>query len=523
YSEVSFKLNDGKGHEFAPKSFSELKPLYNNRTPKNFTTMEANVTPRYKFHANVVSDQLNSNNDIEKVVRYYIKKSDYNLMTTTENSAINIFSVPAPSPDQLAGRLNCDSIMLVLKRLGVYTEYNIPTPFYHNDLLDRVEWPERAIDYTLYNTIIWSDGNDKPLSRFQIQDLMNFLGSNTVNDPKKNLIIASQEVLRLNNGAHDTLFTQQVLRSDYMGQYNPRGFGVSNDMNIVHGMELGRGTVDTIKATVEPNDQPPYCSLVKIHKEGQGIAKPAYFYQDHPAAATDSLMGVAVTTLTNNVVYFGVDWRHFGDVELMIRAIMDYFEKNGTYIVPVELFGFEANTNGKSVDLTWKTASELNSAKFEVEKAEFTESGMGSFYKINEIAAQGRSESVVDYGPVTDFSVEYGKTYAYRVKIVDLDGKYDYSEEKVVTISNNEGMTLSQAMPNPAVNIVKFDISLTSEMPLDIEIYDMTGKKIDSKNATYSSGKNNISFDIQNYSSGVYTILVKAGETVITRKFTVVK
>ncbi|WP_046242300.1 T9SS type A sorting domain-containing protein [Hymenobacter terrenus] len=114
--------------------------------------------------------------------------------------------------------------------------------------------------------------------------------------------------------------------------------------------------------------------------------------------------------------------------------------------LPVELTAFTAVAEGPAaVRLAWATASELNSARFEVER-----SADGTrFERMATVAAAGNSSSARAY-ELLDSKLPAGVvTFYYRLKQVDTDGTFSYSPVRVVVFSHKsvEGLLLA---PNPA-------------------------------------------------------------------------
>ncbi|MBM2813716.1 MAG: hypothetical protein HW421_478 [Ignavibacteria bacterium] len=520
-------FNRAPGTQFNPQTYGDLRPAYNGNIALQFTSMEANVTPRYMIKITVPSDLQNTNNIIIKYVRFYLKRSWLSLCATVENSFEN-YLAPTATTDIIAGRLNSDSVTKVLAKLGWFTDLTANPKRYDLDLFDRKGWEPKAVNYSLYRSLIWSDGDDKALSRYQIKNINDFL-TNTAITEKKNLLICSQEMLRLNESV-DTLFTQGVLRArrivpNINAQDNPLGFDVSNDNNFIRGLAVGRGTTNTIKSTVFATDAPPYCGMMRVFLNGEGLARPGMSYGSHTASAFDSLAGVATTTMYRNIIYTGVDWRHLSDVETMFRAALDFIETNEGSLVPVELSDFQANGHGKRVDISWTTAQEIGSARFEVEKSVASGIDNTPFVKISEMNAAGKSEVPINYGPVMDYNVQFGHTYIYRLKIIDQDGTTNYSGEKVVTLTGNQGaITISQPMPNPAENNVKFDVTLENEANVSIDVYDISGKLMETVvNGMLPNQTTTIEINVKNYTNGTYNAIIKSGDAVITRTITILK
>lgn len=530
-TDVYFNLGDKIAPDFMPKTYADLRPDY--VVPAKFISMEANVTPKYMIEVSVESDEDNSNNFYSKEVRFYLKKSGIKLLLTSENSNADLYFSGTPTADQIAGRLNADSLKAGMKKLGWYT--NIDQGKFDVDYFDRMGWEPKAVNYNMYRTVIWTDGNEKPLTRYERLDLEDYVNMGTIEE-KKNLIVGSQELVRLidsRGNGYDVDFMRTVLRADYRSPGNPRGLDVDNDGNQVKGINVGRDLVENIASTSYNTDMPPYCGLMALWPEGEGLAKVGYEYVDHSANPSEATMAVAATTLSRNVIHLGVDWRHWSDMERLLRALLDFIENNGGTVVPVELTEFDAVAREKQVEISWATASELNSARFDIEKALKNETGISEFSKIRELDAAGTSSSRVDYGPVTDYDVEWGKTYIYRLRMVDLDGTSEISNEKEVligmidglnTTDGNNSFDLGEAIPNPATDKAKLAFKLGADANISIMLYDVSGKMVQSVySGIMKAGSNSINVETVNLQAGSYRLVLKSGEVYLTRIINVVR
>ena len=527
--EVGFNLADFVGLNFYPRTYGELRGL-GYVLPDQFVSMEANVTPRYKIEIGIQADQNNSNNVFSKVVRFYLMKSNLRVCVSNENS--NTTLIPTSTVDQIAGRLNYDSVMKAFKRFGWKINIDADPPVYDYDIFDRLGWEPKAVNYNMFRTVVWSDGNDKDasnndkaLTRFQRSDIRRFLDQGNTNE-KKNLIAASQELVRnlsQNNANNDVTFLKDIFRSVNATPGNPMGANGSYAGNTIKGVSLERNLVEKVVSTGYLNDVPPYCGLMTVNPAGEGLAQPAYFYQTRAAGVNDSIVGVTTTTLTRNVVGIGIDWRHFSNINMVFRAAIDFIEKNGGTIIPVELLDRTATVAGNRVDLNWTTASEYKSDKFEIERAVINQAGKSDFSKIAEEKASGKSESVKYYGPVSDRNVETGNRYSYRLKMLDIDGKYSYSNEVEVALDGT-GTWLGVANPNPANGKVSVSFSANSDQDVTITLFDVSGKNaMNIFKGIATAGENTASFDVSNLPSGSYNIVFKSGNSSFIRQIQVVK
>ncbi|MCB0853795.1 MAG: T9SS type A sorting domain-containing protein, partial [Bacteroidetes bacterium] len=108
---------------------------------------------------------------------------------------------------------------------------------------------------------------------------------------------------------------------------------------------------------------------------------------------------------------------------------------------PVNWLGFEAKQLDNQVNLTWQTASEQNNSHFIVERKEANQ----AFQQIGDVQAKGNSSQVSSYQMV-DPTPPAG-ILQYRVKQIDLDGKFSYSQAIEIRVEAFEAL---QLFPNPS-------------------------------------------------------------------------
>ena len=146
-----------------------------------------------------------------------------------------------------------------------------------------------------------------------------------------------------------------------------------------------------------------------------------------------------------------------------------FFTASGVPL-PVELSAFTATAAGyRAVRLAWATASEKNSAAFEVERSL---NGTG-FDRIGTVAAAGTSTAPREYA-LTDARLPAGTaTLYYRLKQVDQDGTSSYSPVRTVTPGGGAGNDLTLA-PNPGRNA-----TLAGAVPAaPVQVFDAVGRLV---------------------------------------------
>jgi len=166
--------------------------------------------------------------------------------------------------------------------------------------------------------------------------------------------------------------------------------------------------------------------------------------------------------------------------------------------LPVTLSGFNAVLVNCQPSLKWATEGELNSEKFEIERSN---QKAVNWRKIGEVAAQGTSTIKTKYN-FTDNNITSEKVL-YRLKIIDKDGRYKYSQALPVTV-NCKTMQLT-VFPNP-VQIGQLYVSLTgTKGNTQARLLSSTGQEI--FKANINNGTN--SFNVSKIASGAYVLSVE--------------
>lgn len=170
-----------------------------------------------------------------------------------------------------------------------------------------------------------------------------------------------------------------------------------------------------------------------------------------------------------------------------------------TYLLPIELTAFVGNTSGADNVLEWATASEINNDYFILEHSINAE----NFLEIGKIEGAGNSESPMNY-LFTDDNPYIGTTY-YRLKQVDYDGNFKYSE-----IINVENITTNYFIitPNPANGLINVDFEMYQSNPYTMEIINSLGIITNVKQGNAIAGMNNQQIELTG--QGVYWIILRS-------------
>ncbi|UOQ52419.1 T9SS type A sorting domain-containing protein [Hymenobacter cellulosivorans] len=171
--------------------------------------------------------------------------------------------------------------------------------------------------------------------------------------------------------------------------------------------------------------------------------------------------------------------------------------------LPVSLTSFTAQRQPAGIVIRWTTASELNNARFEVQRS----LNGREFATIAVVAGQGQSSRWRQYS-VLDQQPAPGLAY-YRLRQVDLDGKTSYSAVAVV-----DGLAELQLYPNPVRHTLTIQ-GATASQPLQVSITDLTGRPVWS-GACAPGG----SIDMQRFPQGTYLVRILENGRASTHKIT---
>lgn len=180
--------------------------------------------------------------------------------------------------------------------------------------------------------------------------------------------------------------------------------------------------------------------------------------------------------------------------------------------LPVEMASFNVVCDNGNGLIYWSTVSELNSKEFVIERSE---DGI-IFEKIATVSAAGNSNSLKYYS-YTNYDILSGRSY-YRLKIVDLDQSYKYSD--IDELNCEESETVISVYYSEELGIV-VNSQLSVSANYEIDIFDVLGKKINSTSEKLESGSSITFINTDGIlANGVYLIRINKnnGTNVITKK-----
>ena len=179
------------------------------------------------------------------------------------------------------------------------------------------------------------------------------------------------------------------------------------------------------------------------------------------------------------------------------------FEK-GTKILPVELTSFGVTISSNNIQLNWKTATELNNMGFEIERSiSAYNSILGEWQKIGFVKGSGTSTIQHEYS-FTDSKAIQG-IVKYRLKQIDVDGTFEYSQAVEVDLTMPNEFALSQNYPNPFNPVTEISFALPVESNVNLVVFNSLGEKVATLvNNVEQAGIHKVTFDAKALTSGIY-------------------
>jgi hypothetical protein len=157
-------------------------------------------------------------------------------------------------------------------------------------------------------------------------------------------------------------------------------------------------------------------------------------------------------------------------------------------VLPVVLSKFSANqTSNGDINIQWRTEQEINTNKFEIEKS----SDGQIFSTVTATKAQGISSAATGYSVVDKNPTTKGEFIYYRLKMIDNDGTFKYSDIVKVALSTKEIIIKNVATIHKAINN-SFEVNILSPTTHSIQMNWLAsnGQLITTETKTLVKGSN---------------------------------
>jgi|GEM_PF-2063209 len=173
--------------------------------------------------------------------------------------------------------------------------------------------------------------------------------------------------------------------------------------------------------------------------------------------------------------------------------------------------------------ISWSTLSEVNTSHFVVERSLSLTEG---FAKIGSVLAQGHAQDLSEYY-FSDHNLEEAGTYYYRIKQLDIDGRYSYSKVIAIEVVQAPEFALVSIYPNPVSEILR----ITTESSTDIKqmeamLIDANGRVVEVSNFMdfdIVPGRKEYQIDVSDFPAGSYTLKLITENDNFTEKVIIMK
>lgn len=192
-------------------------------------------------------------------------------------------------------------------------------------------------------------------------------------------------------------------------------------------------------------------------------------------------------------------------------------------IIPVELTNFTSLVENGKIILMWETSSETNNWGFEIQRIVNTpQSSVGNWESVGFVSGNGTTTEKQFYSFI-DVPKQQG-IYFYRIKQIDFDGSYEYSNIIEVNFEYQKSFALYQNYPNPFNPGTTIGYQIPVRSKVTIKIFDVLGKEVTTLvNELKQSGLHEVTFDAAELPSGLYLCRMFAGDKTYTRKMMLAK
>lgn len=204
---------------------------------------------------------------------------------------------------------------------------------------------------------------------------------------------------------------------------------------------------------------------------------------------------------------FANDHLIFQNPSLVSGTALQGFQYPNQITLPVKLVDFTANYTNANALLNWSTSQEHNFSHFMIERSTDGE----NFNQVALVFGAGESDSKIKYSYNDKDLKSRGGIIYYRLKQVDVDGKFNYSSVSIIRLGDEKTSITLTTFPNPVANDLRITLpSSWQEKHLHIDLYNVNGQLVTGLDIANSSQTESIF--VASLQRGVYFVQVRNGD-----------
>lgn len=229
--------------------------------------------------------------------------------------------------------------------------------------------------------------------------------------------------------------------------------------------------------------------------------------------STSTLTGTGVVQVVISNIPSGSGWSI--DVSDVSGISCGLTGTSGTCatVLPIELVSFWGEAKQNYNDLDWITSTEINNDYFVLEKSL---DGIDFEEVEGYIPGAGNSTEQLSYDKIDENP--FSQTY-YRLKQVDYDGKYAYSNT-IVLENNSNNLKDIAVYPNPIENDLVLNFESTQKGVANLYLTNTLGQVVFQKEVKTEVGLNNQNLSLEYLPQGIYFLALQLNDFVISEKVT---
>ncbi|MFZ0454130.1 MAG: T9SS type A sorting domain-containing protein [Ignavibacteriaceae bacterium] len=302
-----------------------------------------------------------------------------------------------------------------------------------------------------------------------------------------------------NNPTHAFIYCRYdgtTWKSTYLGNAGLKLYSSEQDYTGLAAMHPNTPDIIYISTTYDPRDN----SFLTKHEIFKGVTR--------DSGTTWGWTPITQNSTVDNLRPIVPEWENYKTALIWFRGNYYSAQNISAEIVgiitdeagalPVELTNFVAHSVNNTIVLNWETGTETNNRGFEIEKYE-----NAKWNKIGFLKGKGTTSEISKYSFI-DKNINQN-FIKYRIKQIDLNGSYSYSNEVEINKNYVSKYELRRNYPNPFNPVTTITYTLPQAGNVELKIYNSLGQKVAQLvNKQMQAGSYKVTWDAQNEPSGIY-------------------